>query len=350
MSCSREAEPWQRARRVLAVRFGSLGDVLMATPALAALRQCLPAAALTLLTSPAGAALAPCVAEIDHVLAFDAPQVRQTSLVRGPFRHPEQPLLDTLREQRFDAAVIFTASTQSAQAAAALCGRAGVALCLTHGPEHAGADPRHEVQRQLALVATIGCIADHDRLRMRITPGQMRRAQWLLSEAGVPESRPTFIVHFGAESHRHPTTRLGSAADAIAARSGCLPIFTGEASELPLIEAARRCMSQPSVTLAGRVGVPELAALIAQSRLLLSNHGAAAHIAAALGTPATVLHAGTRPEHAPWRVAARVLSHDIDTDEVMRAATSLLRTPSETPVSHTGARPQQQFETQGSTA
>ena len=90
-----------------------------------------------------------------------------------------------------------------------------------------------------------------------------------------------------------------------------------------------------------------------------------------MGTPVIVLYALTNPQHTPWRVRAHVLSHDVpcrhclksecpqghhdcllkvQPDDVVRAASALLRPlPSEAPVVRTGAR-QPQFETQGSTA
>jgi lipopolysaccharide heptosyltransferase II len=378
---------WRRARRVLAVRLDNLGDVLMTTPALAAIRQSLPGARLSLLTSSVGAAVAACVREVDEVITFDAPWVKHAAAHDGEPGRAEQRLVDALRG-RFDAAVIFTVCTQSALPAALLCRLAGIPLRLAHSRENPygllshwvresdelGDDMRHEVQRQLALVAAVGCTVDDDRLRLHLTAPQRRRARTLLQEAGVAATRPYFIVHPGASapSRRYPAARFGSAADAIAARSGCLPVFTGEASEQPLIDEARRCMSQPSVTLAGRVGVPELAALIGESRLLLSNNTGPAHIAAAMGTPVTVLYALTNPQHTPWRVRAQVLNHDVPCrhclksecpaghhdcllkvlpDEVVRASMVLLRPQpisNDVPVSLTGAR-QPQFEPQGST-
>ena len=52
------AARWAGVRRVLAIRLDNLGDVLMTTPALAAMRDSLPGARITLLASPSGAALA----------------------------------------------------------------------------------------------------------------------------------------------------------------------------------------------------------------------------------------------------------------------------------------------------
>src|SRR5688500_8849049 len=61
------SQPWQSARRLLCVRLDALGDVLMTTPALRALKQTGASREITLLTSPAGAAIARHVPEIDEV-------------------------------------------------------------------------------------------------------------------------------------------------------------------------------------------------------------------------------------------------------------------------------------------
>ena len=62
------SRPWQAARRILCVRLDSLGDVLMCTPAIRALRQSLPGSNLALLSSPSGAAVAPHIPELDAAL------------------------------------------------------------------------------------------------------------------------------------------------------------------------------------------------------------------------------------------------------------------------------------------
>lgn len=54
-----------------------------------------------------------------------------------------------------------------------------------------------------------------------------------------------------------------------------------------------------------------LASLIAGARLLVANNSSPAHLAAALGTPVVTLYALTNPQHTPWGVPARVLSHEV---------------------------------------
>jgi ADP-heptose:LPS heptosyltransferase len=54
-----------------------------------------------------------------------------------------------------------------------------------------------------------------------------------------------------------------------------------------------------------------MAALLASAPLLISNNSGPVHIAAAVGTPVVDLYALTNPQHTPWRVPSRVLSHDV---------------------------------------
>jgi ADP-heptose:LPS heptosyltransferase len=70
-------------------------------------------------------------------------------------------------------------------------------------------------------------------------------------------------------------------------------------------------MRAPSISVAGRLGVAELAAAIGRARVFIGNNSGPAHLAAAVGTPTVVLYALTNPQHTPWRVPSRVLSHDV---------------------------------------
>ncbi len=71
-------------------------------------------------------------------------------------------------------------------------------------------------------------------------------------------------------------------------------------------------MGVPSYSLAGRLDLPELAALIAAAPVLITNNTAPAHLAAAAQTPVVDLYALTNPQHTPWGVPSRVIYHDVD--------------------------------------
>ncbi|HET9643749.1 MAG TPA: glycosyltransferase family 9 protein [Burkholderiaceae bacterium] len=315
---------WHRARRVLAVRLDNLGDVLMTTPALAALRQALPQAELTLLASPYGAHLQPHLAMVDRVIPHRASWLKHD--------HPataveEAALMQRLAAESFDAAVIFTVCTQSALPAALMCRLAGIPLRLAHSRENPYSllsdwvpDPdvdiahaRHEVRRQLDLVATVGFSTPDERLRFALPEVDRETVASRLRHAGLPPGANWIVVHPGATaaSRRYPAERFGVAADAIGHDSGCTVIFTGDASEQPLVAEAMRAMRGPALSFAGMLTLGELAALIAGARLLVSNNSGPVHLAAALGTPVVDLYALTNPQHTPWKVPHRVLYQDV---------------------------------------
>lgn len=330
-----DADPWRAPARVLAVRLDQLGDVLMTTPALRAMRQAWPKAHLTLLTSPAGAALAPCLDSVDEVQATQVPWMKNGQPGDTP-GEAEAALVERLRAGHHDAVVIFTVCTQSALPAALLCRMAGIPARLAHCRENpygllthwvpdtdqVGDHMRHEVQRQLDLVATVGAAAPAARrLCLRLLPAHHRAAAAALRTAGLPRRQPYLVVHPGATapSRRWPATRFGEAADALARRAGLAVVFIGSAAEQPLIDEARSVMSRPALSLAGQVDAPALAALIAAARLLLANNSGPSHLAAATGTPVVTLYAQTNPQHTPWSARARVLRHDVPCRHCLRS-------------------------------
>lgn len=335
------AQDWRNVKRLLAVRLDNLGDVLMTTPALAAIRQALPGVHTTLLASPAGAALQPHLPDVDEVITFEAPwvQSRCSAAEAGP---AVQDLVRRLAAGRFDAVVVFTVCTQSALPMAMVAMQAGIPLRLAHcreNPYHllshwvrdaeVPADGmRHEVQRQLDLLAAVG-IAPPARglpgrpaagLRFVPGPGDAASLAAKLGQAGMDASAPWFVVHPGAsaESRRYPAERFAKAAQAVAEAGGGHAVIVGGAAEAALVQAARPAHA-PSTTLVGGLSLGELAALIGGARITLCNNSGPAHIAAALGAPVVVLYALTNPQHTPWQAPARVLSHDVPCRNCLRS-------------------------------
>ncbi len=182
------ADPgWRHVRRLLAVRLDGMGDLLMTTPALTAVRASAPSAHLTLLSSPAAGA---------------------------PLGRGERALVEQLAAGAFDAAIIFTVATQSALPAALVCRMAGIPLRLAHAREnpygllsdwvHDGdvvADGmRHEVQRQLELVRRLGWTTPDTRLQMCPSAAAREVARVQLLAAGLRPGEPYVVVHVGASA------------------------------------------------------------------------------------------------------------------------------------------------------
>lgn len=314
---------WDEARNVLAVRLDNVGDVLMTTPAIRALTR--SGRRITLLTSRAGAEVARMIPEVDEVLVYEAPWMKATA----PRASPDMDLrtIEELRGRGFDAAVVFTVHTQSALPASLLCYLAGIPLRLAHARENpyqllthhvpeteTDAPLRHEVRRQLDLVAAVGVPAPaHDRLSIRVPEQASRRAEGALTSCGVDPTRPWVVLHPGASapSRRYPPERFAEAAAALIRDHGWQAVVTGDRSERGLAGWIRDRAGEGCFSLAGSLGLPELAGLIAAAPALITNNTGPSHIASAVSTPVVVLYALTNLQHTPWKVPSVVLFHDV---------------------------------------
>jgi lipopolysaccharide heptosyltransferase II len=234
-------------------------------------------------------------------------------------------MVERLARRRFDAAVIFTVYTQSALPAALLCTLADIPLRAAHCRENPYSllthwipetEPalrlRHEVRRQLDLVASIGCPAADDRLSVSISPAAFQSIDRLLPEP-LRRSQRWIVLHPGgtAESRRYPIDAFAAVADGLVYSLGCNILWTGSRDEAALIAQAQRAMHASSHSLTGQLNLEELAALIARAPLLISNNTSAVHLASAVCTPVVDLYALTNPQHTPWRVPSRVLFEDV---------------------------------------
>lgn len=315
--------PWRGLRRVLVVRLDAAGDVLMMTPALRALRAAV-ADHLALLTSPSGATVAGLLPEIDATIVHEAPWMKPD--LASADAAGDLVLVERLRAERFDGAVILTTHSQSPLPAALLCHLAGIPRRLAHCrenpyglltdwvPDHEVVAPaRHEVRRQLDLLAAVGIDAADEHLSVRVPDIASRAVRARLDGMGIDAARPWVVVHPGASapSRRYPPERYAAVLRSLRVRTGWPVVLTGDATEAGLIDEIRVLSGGIGTSLAGRLSFAELAALIAIAPLMLSNNTGPAHLAAAVGTPIVVLYALTNLQHTPWMVPARVVSVDV---------------------------------------
>ena len=314
---------WSEARNILCVRLDAMGDFLMTTPAIRALKRPGIGRRISVLVSPSGAEAARLVREIDEVIVYEAPWMK-ASRPQGE-SEADLEMVESLRAREFDAAVIFTVYSQSPLPAALLCHLAGIPLRIAHCRENPYQlltdwvqDPepdrklRHEVRRQLDLVARVGCVPANERLSLSCAHAARQRVRSILGELGIGGSdRDWIVIHPGASaaSRRYPEDLFARVTSELSARHGFRLIFTGTDREGPLTERIRKGAGS---SLAGLLSLDEFAALIEMAPLLLSNNTGAVHVAAAVGTPVVDLYALTNPQHTPWLVPSRVLYRDVE--------------------------------------
>lgn len=255
--------------RVLVLRALGLGDLLTGVPALRAVRRAQPQATL-LLAAPAG--LRPLVELIGGVDAV---------LDTGPFtgRLPAGRLPAAARGAGL-AVNLHGPGPQST----ALLRTARPARLVAFGETAAWRPEEPEVRRWCRLVGAAGMPADPADLALARPP------------AGSP-APGAVLVHPGAAypARRWPPDRWATVAAKLAA-AGERVLLTGGPAEVELAGAVGRAAGlPPDAVRAGRTGLAELAALVAEAALLVCADTGVAHLATAYGTPSVVLFGPTSP-------------------------------------------------------
>lgn len=321
-------EQWRSARRILAVRLDNLGDVLVTTPALHAIKSSLPGASLTVLASPIGAQVAALDPDVDDVIVYSAPWMDPwRTLPQDSAR--ERDMIETLRAGHFDGAIIFASYHQSPLPAAYLCYLADIPLRVAASIDGPGSllttrhkHPErmmHEVERGLDLVGALGMRAPSSDLRLRTPTWARDSARERLNALGVSRSRPLVVVHPGCTmpARTYPWEMYAEVVTGLTRRLGASVALTGATDERSLVErvyAATPDDARASVyPLAGELTFAELCALLEMADVVTTNNTGPMHIAAAVKTPVVALFALTNPpeQWGPWRVASRVLFHDV---------------------------------------
>src|SRR2546428_10274835 len=191
---------WSHVKRILAIRLDNLGDVLVTTPALQAIKTSLPGAALTLLASPVGGQVARLNPDLDDVIVYQAPWMDPWHKLPQDSQR-EQQVIATIRERRFDGAIIFTSFRQSPLPAAYLCYLADIPLRVASSIDGPGSllttrhkhleRMMHEVERGLDLVGAIGLVTGDRDLVLAVPDGARAGVAAFLSA----RRRPLIVVH-----------------------------------------------------------------------------------------------------------------------------------------------------------
>lgn len=260
-----------------------IGDAVMATPALHAVRGAFPDALITVVANPLVAELFSHHPDCDQVLRFD--KRGDHGGAGGLWRFCRQ-----LRQERFALAILLQNAFEAA-AMAVLAGiprRAGYrtdgrGLLLTAGV--AAVDKKHglhHVDYYLHMLRQLGIDAGERRLRLALTPGEQAAAGERLGTGDWVAINPG--ASYGAAKRWIPE-RFAAVADGLTEEFGVRIVLTGGPGEMDIGRDIERAMRVAPVNLIGRTSVRELMAVLAHCRLVVTNDSGPMHVAAAFGVP-----------------------------------------------------------------
>jgi ADP-heptose:LPS heptosyltransferase len=293
-------------RRVLIVRLDSVGDVLLAGPAIAAAAARGP---VDVLCSSVGRPAAELLPGVDRTIVFDAPWILQPA---PPVADAElRRVVDEMGRRKYAAAAILTSSHQSALPTAMLLRLAGVPRLAAVSNDYPGSlldhrlrgDPDvHEVERALAVVGMIDVeVGDPAGHRLRV------------DVEAVPSVADRVVLHPGAAAVARTLAPMRwRAAAAELSRRGYEVLVTGTQAEAALCAVAAEPTGQPPILLP-RSDLRRLAEVIGTATVVVAGNTGPAHLAAAMGRPVAVVFPPTVPPNRwrPWGVP-HVLLGDLD--------------------------------------
>ena len=298
-------------RSILVFKQRNIGDVLLATPAIHALRRAWPSARIAVAVNSGTEAMVSGNPDIDRVIVFD--RTARDAGGAGRWRE-EGRFLGEIRAWRPDLAVQLTEGDRGA--ILALLSGARFRVGVTPAREglwwkdrlftHLAPRPdrfRHTVMKDLDVVAAAGIAPADTSLRLHVSEEDRRRAKEKAAQAGLG-GEPYAVVHPGSRWKFKCWTAAGMAGVLeFLENRGIRPVLTGapDPAEHRIVREIQELRGRGVPALVGNLTLKELGALIAGARLFVGVDSAPMHMAAAVGTPAVAMFGPSGGFNwAPW--------------------------------------------------
>jgi predicted lipopolysaccharide heptosyltransferase III len=285
--------------KILLLQLKRIGDLILTTPAVAALRERIPKAEVTLVISSECAELLPAISNVDHIL-----------IARRNLR--DLALFLAVAVRKFDYCIDFTRNDRSAFLTFLSGAQRRIVSYRVRDQsitrarlytDFVGVRMRdlHTIDYNLALLEPLGLTDAFRALHLHVPQAAREKADALRRNWNI--NKPYVILHPGS-ARQEKLWEAGRWADVIE-RFGRdddldLVLTSGVSThEQAHIASIKHKTQQRIIDLSGKTDVLTLAALIAQARLLVTVDSAPVHLAGATRTPQVTLFGPTNPFH--WR-------------------------------------------------
>jgi heptosyltransferase-2 len=338
-------------KRILIVRTDRIGDVLLSTPSIKALRDAYPSAYIAMMVSPYTKDVLEGNPYLDEIIVYDKDAKHKSWLDSVQFTC-------NLKKKRFDLALILhpTNRVHLITFFAGIHRRVGynkkLGFLLTDRIKHTKQlGEKHELEYNLDLVRFLGIEPRDKGLFMPLKPEAEKWAQELLNQEGIKETDKLLVLHPGAScpSKIWPNDRFAQVADKLIDKYGFKALIVAGPKDTTLAENVVKKMHNSAINLAGQISVSQLASILKRCQLFISNDSGPVHIASALNSPVISIFGRKQPGLGPKRWGPlgmrnrvihkeagciRCLAHDctkefaclkaINVEDVLEAADSIL--------------------------
>jgi exopolysaccharide biosynthesis WecB/TagA/CpsF family protein len=292
------------ANRLLIVQLADIGDLIVSTPALAALREAHPDAHITLLTTTHAAPVVEGTNLVDEIITFDKGQFNSS---RAFFKPDNLRRIFNLRQGQYDTILFFhhftlklgTAKFALIALASGARQRLGIdngnGWFLTERLPDAGFGAKHQAQYWLDLVGLLGADANP---RPAIIRKDVPSADF-----HAPSEKPVVVIHAGSGGYsmarRWDAAKFAAVADRLHDEYDAEIVLVGAKGDDS--DPVKSLMKTSPTDLTGKTSLPALAGILAKSDLFIGADSGVMHVAAAAGTPVVAVFGPSNPDAwSPW--------------------------------------------------
>ena len=314
---SRKEFDLDQIRRILILRMGPLGETLLTTPVIRALRRCFPEAYIAYMVAPGREDLVSENPNLDEVITYS---VSIPKLIYG------------MAKKSFQMAVVLQPTFRLVLHTflARIPFRIGFETNSGKGRLLHVAVPnnivQHETARYLDVVRGIGIEPDSSEPEMFVDAAAQGWADDFLAGVGVPSDRPLIGLNpgSGSESRRWSKTGFAQVGDRLHQKYDAQIFITAGDAEGTLSHEVADLISCSPILVTGATPM-QLGAMLQKCHLYISNDTGPMHMSTAVNTPTIALFGASNPNQwgphwQPHTIIARESMEKITVEDVLRAA------------------------------
>ena len=299
-------------KNVLVIKLRYIGDVLLATPTVRAIKAARPDVRVTMMVNRGTEDVLSGNQDVDEIVVLDKGSLAaQWRLIAG------------LRGRQFDTVIDLTDGDRSAF----LTRISGAPVRIGFNDEHRWrgryytevVQPvpgvRHRIDRDLETLKPLSIQAGSTKPQLWLTPEEENSADQLLDQLGIQRSQSMVILQPGARYwfKAWPPERFAELADRLTSQYGCQVLIGGSDQDINLAQQIRQMAKSNPIIMAGRTNIKQFAAIAKKSALFVGSDSGAMHIATAVGTPVVALFGPSNPrEWGPRGGGCEVIYRGLD--------------------------------------
>lgn len=311
------ALPPGNIKRILIIRIDRIGDLVLSTPTLRAVRQHFPQAFICLLARSYTQGVIVNNTDINKIITFE-----DRNFILEILRKTAE-----LRKYKFDLAIVlhpnfwvnFLAFASRAKYRLGYDAAGSGFFLTTKFIDTRSANPRHEVEVNLDVVRNIGIDIADKHLEVSVTEEGERFVQDFLRDNAIKPNDILITIHPGGYYHytHWPTAGFAKVSDYLIDHYQAKIIIAGNSKELDLVKGITSMMKNRPVIASGKTNLTQFISLLKRCKLFIGNSSGPMHIACALKVPVVAIFGNVHPVDSykswgPWGEGHTIISKNLD--------------------------------------